>query len=60
MHLLETPSETVFAHLCKEPLEAKRYNVNYCTTVARVKELFNYSKSSEDLDLRINQLRYTH
>lgn len=59
VHLVASPPETVVVHLYQEPLKAKKYKMNYCTTLEKAKELLRFSNSPENLDHRINQLKYT-
>lgn len=58
VHLVATPSETVATHLYQARLKEKKFKLNYCSTVQKAKELLNLSKSSSELELRINNLNH--
>lgn len=58
IHLVDSPSETVASHLYQAPLKEKKFNLNYCSTVKKAKDLLNFSKSADDLELRINNLKH--
>lgn len=58
IHLVDSPSETVASHLYQAPLKEKNFNLNYCSTVKKAKDLLNFSKSADDLELRINNLKH--
>lgn len=58
IHLVDSPSETVASHLYQAPLKEKKFNLNYCSTVKKAKDLLNFSKSADVLELRINNLKH--
>lgn len=60
VHLVGSPSATVISHLYQEPLKAEKFKLNYCTTIIKAKELLNYSKSFENLESVIDNLKNTH
>lgn len=56
IHLVDSPTETVASHLYQAPFK-KKFNLNYCSTIQKAKELLSFEKTKNDLEFKINNLK---